>query len=142
MSHSFENGLLYLLIELVNGNYATVACELLKQESPDLLSNYVQNNTVDPKRHGPCVSWAKRHKREKTLTVRRLCKAYGFLNSYRVTIRRSDKSTFKSPNPKKKAKLSRNARITAFHVREKHGIKILNSVKEALLLYKLSGGSL
>ena len=64
-SDTFENGLLFLLIELVNGNYSIVACELLKQESPDLLSNYVQNNSIDPKRHGTYVSWSKRNKREK-----------------------------------------------------------------------------
>jgi len=111
LAHHWDEGNLILTIQLMSGQQYNAPFSLIKKDRPIELAKYIRREVVEKRRGGWYENWAKGILKQSSRTLRRMHR-YHRTN----TIRR----------------ISRNKRQNMRKDRTKFGIRIPNSVKEAL----------
>ena len=131
-NHRWQDGLLILTIELTSGKSFEIPFNQIKKDRPLEVAKYIRKEVIEEKRGGPHEIWAKKIIKNANRTVRRLSRHYNIdrfirlASTKNIVIRR----------------LSRNKRNENISNREKFGIKIPNSVKEALIFDRQNNNTL
>ena len=133
VTHSYEKGLLYLLVELETGEFLLVSFSKVKKNYPEMIARYILAHNVGRK----YIHWAKAIFKYRRRAIRRLYFICGADRAYHIKVRRNSKPK-KPPYTKSKSKNTKNAVIK---LREKFGIWIPNNVNEVILLDKLNSNS-
>lgn len=131
VDHYFKDGILYLKVKyyddnLVEDTVLEIPFSILKKDVPVELAKYIRSKVLEHKRNGHYNTWAKTTLKAHNRTVRRLHRYY------------NTGSTIRCYQNRLRRKLSTNKRIAMKGTREKFGIKIPNSTREALLFDKLN----
>ena len=101
---------------------------ILKNDVPLELAKYIRDHILDAKRNGRYNTWAKQTLKSHNRCIRRLYRAYAIDHMHRIYKTRRAKQN----------RMSKNARNQTIHHREKSGIRIPNSTRDALLLDKIN----
>ena len=129
-SHKWEDGILVFDVELCSGKNYDVPFNLIKKDRPIETAKYIRNNVVENKRGGIYEQWAKKIIKNSVRTIRRLHRCYN-TDKYMRARKNVDLAI-------RNRRVSKNSRDQGIKNREKFGIRIPNSVKEALLLDRMN----
>lgn len=131
-SHTWKDGILIFEVQLTSGKTFEISFAQLKKDRPLEVAKYIRKDVIEQKRGGPHEIWAKKIIKNANRTVRRLSRHYNIDRFIRlgttrnITIRR----------------ISKNKRNEKINNREKFGINIPNSVKEALIFDRQNNNTL
>ncbi len=120
--HYFTDAELILKVKYESATL-DVPFHVLRKDVPLELARYIRNSVLEKRRGGYYNTWASKILKQHGRTIRRLHRFYNV--SRTVSARR---------NREKRKTLSRNQRLAFDTNREKHGIKIPNTTRQALLL--------
>ena len=132
--HKWDKGSLIFKVELCSGKSFEVPFNLFQKDCPMETAKYIRNNVVESKRGGIYENWAKKTIETSERTIRRLSSCYDVDKFIRVR-KNIDISL-------KLRRVSRNKRNGKVKNKEKFGINIPNSVKEALTLDRINKNNL
>ena len=132
--HKWVDGSLILDVELYSGKFFDIPFNIIKKDRPIETAKYIKNNVVESRRGGIHNEWAKKIIAKSNRTIRRLSRYHNIDRVMRLH-RNKDISM-------KLRRLSRNKRNQMKKGREKFGIKVPNSVREALILDRINGNNL
>ena len=130
-NYSYKRGYLYLLYELKNGEHVPIPFDQLKKDYPRETALHIKDHVLRKSRGDYHQKWASNILKHRRRTIRRMNRIHGVDKAHRIHIRRM----------KRAKSTSRNTRVQSRLMKEKFGIKIPNSTKEALLLDKINGDS-
>ena len=132
IGHHWEEGNLILNVQLMSGQTYNAPFSLIKKDRPIELAKYIRREVVERRRGGWYENWAKGVLKQSSQTLRRM-------HRYHRTDRINRTHHVKNITLRR---LSRNKRQNLKRDRVKYGIKVPNSVKEALELDKLNKNNL
>ena len=133
-AHKWEEGLLIVKVELKSGKDYEVPFHLLKKDRPLELAKYIEREVIETKRGGKYETWAKNIIKRSSRTIRRLSRSYNIDRTIRLE--------YTKEKTRKLRRISKNKRNEKKKNREKFGIRIPNSAREALLFDKQNGNHL
>ena len=132
IGHHWEEGNLILNVQLMSGQTYNAPFSLIKKDRPIELAKYIRREVVERRRGGWYENWAKGVLKQSSQTLRRM-------HRYHRTDRINRTHHVKNITLRR---LSRNKRQNLKRDRVKYGIKVPNSIKEALELDKLNKNNL
>lgn len=121
--HSMEKGYAHFLVDLDSGEFSPVPFIQLKKDHPLILAKYAIAHDVNEMHK----KWAQNLLRQQRISLRRLHFICGADKAFHIKVRRVDRS-------KPKSARSKNSRNATIKLREKFGMRVPNSIKEALML--------
>ena len=131
MNCSHEKGFLMSSHELKSGEILHVPFGQLKKDYPCETAKHTKDMVTGRSRRDNHQKWALELLKQRNKSIRRMSSAYGSERAHRVITGRVKRSRIGESKP-------RNARFTSKAMRGKHGIKIPNSTKEALILDRIN----
>ena len=124
ISHKWEDGMLAFTVELTSGKTFEIPFSMIKKDRPMETARYIRNHVVEAKRNGYYGTWAKNILTQANRNIRRMQRYHNIDRIRRIN----------TGNELTIRRISRNKRNEQSKKRAKFGIKIPNSVREALLL--------
>ena len=123
LSHKWTDGILVFNVELQSGKTVDIPFHLMKKDRPMETARYINIHVIEESRHGMHTSWAKKILKQANRSIRRMSYHY---NVDRIMRIRKYQEIFNR-------RLSRNKQMEKRRNRIKFGIRVPNSVREALI---------
>ena len=123
IGHKWESGLLIFDVELTSGKNVDIPFHLLKKDRPIETAQYIKINVIEESRHGQHITWSNKILKQANRSMRRLSRYHNIDRLLRIR-------KFKDIRVRR---VSRNKRMENKVNRIKFGIKVPNSVREALI---------
>ena len=121
--HKWESGLLIFDVELTSGQNVDIPFHLLKKDRPVETAQYIKINVIEESRRGTHSTWATKILKQANRSIRRLSRHHNIDRLLRIR-------KYKEIRVRR---ISQNKRMENRGNRIKFGIKVPNSVGEALL---------
>lgn len=123
LSHSWVDGILVFNVELTSGKTLDIPFPLLKKDRPIETARYINIHVLEESRHGIHTTWAKNILKQANRSIRRMSHHYNVDRFIRI-------KKYKEISTRR---ISRNKQMEKHKNRIKFGIRVPNSVREALI---------